>query len=351
MSIRITSLFLSIIAAISPCLGDVFILKDGGRIEGRILQENPDSYLIEINISKSIKDERLVPKAELLKIEREQPDLIAFKKIEGLYPAPDLLAAPHYEERIAAVQAYLKEFPYSAKSNQAKEMLKTLQAESLQVADGGIKLDGEIFSVQQYRANAYELDARIAAMKIRKSADAGNWLAALREFTDFEQDFAGSPSYEALRPLIRKVIITYRDQISALLTSLDARQKARLDGLERMTLEDRANSEIALAEEAASLDARYQNEKSSKFRWPTIHPFHKSSLEDTVRLAEQELSRLQTVSNTQAEDGAQAFRDAWRAVHSGDLQSKSEALALARTARLPSRYLQMLEAAIAASGN
>lgn len=351
MNLRITSLFLSIVGAASPCFADVFILKDGTKLEGMILQETPDSYLIEINISKSIKDERLVTKADVLKIDREKPDLVAFKKIEGLYPAPDLLTAPQYEERITAVQAYLKEFPQGEKSNQAKLMLKTLQDESIKVAEGGIKLDGEITTVDEYSANAYELDARIAVVKIRKSTDAGNWLAALREFSDFDKDFAGSPSHESLRPLIRQVIATYRDQTATLLNSLDARQKARLAGLEQMTLSDRSNSERALAEEAVNLEARYQKEKTATYRWPTPHPFHKSSLEDTVRLAEAELLRLQSPSNNQTGDSAQAFRDAWLAVHSGDQESRKKALEIAGAAKLPPRYLQILEAAIVASEN
>jgi len=351
MNLRIKLLLLSILAVTSPCLADIFILKDGTRVEGKILHEDAEIYLIEINISKSIKDERLINRSDLLKIEREKPHLSAFKNIEGLYPAPDLLPDSQYEERIAAVWAYLKEFPDSEKRDHAKLMLKTLQAEAEEVSNGGLKIDGEIFTVHQYRANAYDLDARIAISKMRNLIDAGNWLAALREFAAFEQDFSGTESYTAVLPTIRKVITAYRNETATLLESYDAREKARLGGLERMSPQDRANSARAIAEEIASLQQRYENEKSAKFRWPTPHPFHKGSLEDTVRLAEQDLTRLQTESNKQIGDSGQAFRDAWQAVHSGDANTKAEALIKAREAKLPPRYLQMLEAAIAASEN
>ena len=348
MKLRITCL-LFIISVHSPCLADVFILKDGTKLEGKILKEDADSYLVEINISESIKDERLVKKAELLNIEREAPDLAAFKKIEGLYPAPDLLTVPEYEEHIAAVEEFLKKFPYGVKSNQAKEMLKTLNEESNKIADGGYKLEGEICTVEEYRANAYEMDARIASVKIRQLANAGNWLAALRALEAFEVDFSGSEIHKALLPLMRQVITAHLDQAAALLDSFDKREKARTAGLERMTLGDRANSQRALAEEAAFLETRYQNEKTAKFRWPTTHPFHKDSLADTIRLAEVEMRRLQT-SPARTTDGANAFRNAWNAVHSGDPETKTEAMNIARAALLPPRYIQMLEAAIAASG-
>jgi hypothetical protein len=322
---------------------DTFILKDGTRLEGRILHEKDGFYLLEVNVSPSIKDERTVAKADIEKIERTRPDEIAFRKVEGLAPAPDLLTADQYDARILALEEFLKEHPYGTRTDQAKEMLSALKTEATAVYTGGIKLGGKIIPAEEYRANAYELDAQIAAAKIRRLAESTDLLGCLRAFAEFEKDFRNTRAADDLVPLIRKVIVAYRDQTSEWLATLEKRTEARLKGLERMSLEDRTNSERAIQEEAAYLESRYQSEKAARAVWFTAHPFHKASIEENTRTAERELRRLETQASRPHVDGGKAFRDAWAVIQDGDEKSIRETLSKVRSARLPDRYVQILE--------
>jgi hypothetical protein len=68
-------------------------------------------------------------------------------------------------------------------------------------------------------------------------------------------------------------------------------------------------------------------------------------LEDTVKFCEQELTRLGAAQTALGVDGGKAYRDAWTATHGGNAAAVSAALAAAKTAAVPARYLAPLEAA------
>ena len=91
MKIRPITASLWILALTLPAVADTFFLKDGTTMEGKILRQDATAYFVEVNVTKSIKDERSIAKADVVKVEREQPDLIAFVELSKLIPAPDLL--------------------------------------------------------------------------------------------------------------------------------------------------------------------------------------------------------------------------------------------------------------------
>ncbi len=134
-------------------------------------------------------------------------------------------------------------------------------------------------------------------------------------------------------------------EVGQSLASFEARVKERNVGLDRMPLADRRLTENAIREETAELEARFKKEKDAKLDWVTIHPFFKPSLEDTMTFAKQELARLSAVKNEPVVDGGKAFRDAMTLVQSkADAAEITAAIAAAKTAMVPERYLAMLEA-------
>jgi hypothetical protein len=325
---------------------DTFKLKDGSSLEGRIISDEGDSYLLEVLVTKSIKDERKVAKADVVKIEHEQPDLKAFESIVKLVPTPDLLTVDDYGMRIAAVQKFLKDHGNSRKINEAKAILETLKTESSTVSAGGLKLNDKIISPEEYLTNGYDLDARVQEAKIRRLVYGNKFLEALRMFADFDRDYRTTLSYGTLQPLMKQVIQNQGAEAKQLLQSYDTRVKDRTLGLERIATENRKAIELAIQEEAAELEARYKAEKDAKQGWVTPHPFHKASLEETVRFGATELTRLATVKTTLGVEGGKAYRDLYNAVQSGgNAATVSAAVTAAKTAAVPPRYLAPLEEA------
>ena len=331
--------------ALTPQVGAVtLVLKDGTEIEGTILRETDDSYVVEVPFSKTIKEERLVAKDEVARVRRAQPDLVDFEAIKDLVPAPDLLDAAEYERRITSIEEFLKEHRQSGKYDEAKKMLGVLKSEANEIHAGGIKLGGRIVPVEEYRANRLEIDARIEESRIRGLIGEGNLLAALRKFSAFEADFRGTRPYVELLPLIQRAIRSHLAQTEAMLAVHDKRIADREAGLQRMPVDERRVTQSAIDEENRALEARFKAEKDARIGWVTVDPYLKPSMTETLTFGRRELDRLSAAASATAPDLGELFREALKKVRSGDADARA-AIDKARSARMPERYLSILQAA------
>lgn len=339
---------LSLLAFPLTAVADTFTLKDGSTIEAKVLKEDSESYFLEVQVTKSIRDERTVPKADVVKVVRERPDLKAFEAIKGIVPTPDLTSEADYIAKISSVEKFLKAYPMSTSAKDAKVILETLKKEVNEIAAGGVKIDGKVVPKEDYLANAYDFDARVQEAKIRKLLADGQSLAALRLFSDFDRDYRTSLAYGSLLPLAKQMIQNHISESQEALASMEARKKERDIGLQRMSNEDRARTEGAIKEQDDAIDARYKSEREGAVKqlWVTTSPFHKSSLEEAVRFGQTELARISEVKTEIGVDGGKAYRELYSAVHSdANAATVSAAVTAAKTTQVPARYIEPLEAA------
>ncbi len=340
-----------LLAFLQPLAADTFTLKDGTVLEGKILRQDATSYFLEVNVTKSIKDERIVPKADVKNIVEVKPDLVAFEEIAKLVPAPDLLTGADYGVRIRAVEKFLKEHRGSSKTTQAKEILGKLKSEANEVLAGGIKMSGRIVPPADYRSNQYDIDSRILESRIKAQVKAGQTLLALRSYLEMQRDFRNTNAFIEMIPFMEKVINIHTTQVSQMLATFDARVKERETGLNRMSQADRRVTEAAIKEETAGFETRFKAEKDSKVGWVTPRPFFKPSLEETLAYAKQELGLLTAAKNAALIDGGKIYRETLSLILSkGEGTAVSNALSSARNAGMSAPYLAKLEEAARASG-
>jgi hypothetical protein len=325
---------------------DTFVLQDGSKLEGRILRDGGDHYVIEVQITRSIKDEKIVAKADVAKIEREKPDLKAFEPIAALVPAPDMLGPDQYSARIQAVEKFLSEHRGSSKTKEVRAILATLKQEANEILAGGIKVNGQIIPPAEYRANALEIDARGQEKKIRELVSGTNFLVALRTFSEFDREFKGTQPHAAILPLISQTISRYMDEVQQQLAGYDKLLKDREAGLSRMQFDDRRNTEAAIAEELALAEQQFKKEREARLGWVTVQPFLKPTMVETLNFGKQELSRLNTANSQTPADSGKAYREALQKISSAaDEKARTAAVTEARNAGVPAKYLAILEAA------
>lgn len=330
---------------------ETFIMKDGSKLLGKIVSEDATTYHLEVEFSKTIKDERIIAKADVVKIEHNIPEQNDFSAISGLTPVPDFQTAEDYAKQIRIVEKYIAGHRMTAKSKDAEAILSTLKAEANEILAGGIKLNGRIIPPVEYRNNAYDFDARIQELKIRKLVKESKILPALRVFSEFQNDFRNTSAFIDLAPLMHRVITAYLAEAGSSLSTYETRVKERKTGLDRMTAADRRNTETAIREENAELEKRLRSEKDAKLAWVTLHPFCKPALDDTITCGKQELSRLASVKSAPFVDGGKIFRDAMSLIQGkgDDANAKTAitaAIAAAKTAMVAPRYIATLEASV-----
>ena len=337
--------------AISHSLADTFELKDGTKFEGTILREEGSDYIVQVQITKSIKDERRIPKADVVSQVAEKKDLSAFPDIAKLVPAPDLLDEAGYAARILKVESFIKDFPKSEKNIEARKIHDTLESERGIIAEGGVKFGGKMVTAAERAPNAYALDASILASTMKAAVDAGDVLTALRTWSKLETNFAGSTAYRENIPLIVRVMRSHLGNVTTTLTGFDARVKARASGLAGMNGSDRVRSEQAIKEEQDAYLARVAREKADGIKWPSLDPHVKVPLEETKRMLDSEIRRLGNLDLTNLRNTEQAYQEAYGTLtkEGATPQEIQASLSKARSANLPAAYVEILTKAAPAT--
>lgn len=334
-----------------PASADTFTLKDGTILEGSILRQDANSYVLNVNITKTIKDERVVAKDDVVKIEKAQPDLKAFVEIAKLVPVPDLLTADEYSARIAKVEKFLADNRGTSKSKEGKAILSALKEEANQILAGGIKLNGKFISPEEYKANAYEVDSRVHEEKIFALLKDSQRLKALRAYLEFNRDFSNTNANIELMPHIILAINAYMAEADQLHATFAQRNDKRTRGLDQMSVSDRNTSEAAIRDENSLQERQFKLEKDSGIGWVTLQPYCKSTIDETLSFGKQELARLNAQRIAPAVDGGKIYRETLALIqHNGSASDISAALGGAKTAKIAPRYVSILEEAAKASG-
>ncbi|MFK7849753.1 MAG: PTPDL family protein [Akkermansiaceae bacterium] len=298
---------------------DTIVLRSGEKIDGYVVREEGNSLVIEVKVSNTIKDERIVAKSDVQYIEKEKEDAKAFDKIADLFPTPSLLKVENYDARIAAVNEFKEKFPESQFIAEADEMLKLLTEELEVVKVGGIKMGEEMISAEEYEANAYGYDAHIATKNIADSIARGEFLKALYAFEEYEKTFSDSVERKSLVGKIRGLLTTYGSRIDSSLATFDSRMERRNAGLESMTGDDRTSAERAIKEEQDRLNSIFQREKKAGALWITPNVNFKESLEEARRQVDRAISKLEGDSRRKEVETplAEAYRNAWIQISEG----------------------------------
>lgn len=326
-------------------MADVFHLKNGDNLVGSILSENGDSYLIEVQITRSIKDERRIPKDQIASIERHEKDVEAFKALSPLADIPDFTSVDAYQDRIERLKTFLSEFPTSMLREKAEEIIALHESELSAIKAGGIKIDGMLLTSDERLANLYEIDSRVKAAEIHRHIESRTYLLALREFHVMERDFSGSKAWHDLLPLMRQVCAAHRAHTLRMLEGYDQRIERQKSGLTRLPQEERQRVERNIQLRNDQLAARYDEERALRTYWLSTHEYFKPAMDDTIRMAEQEIRRLENerAKPLPTPSQAEVWRKAIDAIRNGEKQEITAALSEARSARMPTPYLVRLQ--------
>jgi hypothetical protein len=340
------NLSFSCLVCLVPASADTILLNDGKSIEGKVIYEDATYYLLEVQVSEGIKDEKKVLKSDVKSISKLTPDIAEFEKLKEFVPTPDLLGAVDYEVRIKKLEDFIKKYPSGEKLAEARKMVGVLKEELKEVSAGGIKFSGKMVPANEYLPNAFAYDESISAQKITRDINSRNLLGALRSFTEYELNFANGKSRADLLPKIKQVLQIYKSNLSESLAGYDSRIKARDAAFESMTAEDRKITERALQEEAVSLKARFDREKSMKNTWITPHENLKESITEAVRQVDNEIKRLDAAPKNDLVVVSldEEFTKAWNSLPTASEEDRKKILEELKRNRMPEHYMAKLRA-------
>jgi hypothetical protein len=336
----------AVLFAIGSLHADTITLKNGTRYQGRVLKDEGDSYLLEIQVTRSIKDERRVLKADIEKIERANPLAEDFKPLAKLADTPDMLDDAGYQARIDKINKFLgvKEYKFSKQYKAARQILRKLEAERKAIAEGGVKINGEVITASEYKADAVAIDAGILYAKMLKTAKKGNLIGSMRIFDTIEKHFPQTTARQKAATLARKVLAVARKKLSRAQSTLDKRLKERDSELQRMIPSDRARNKAAAEKRKVRFKALIEKERQEGIKWLTVDDLDRQSIQNTLRRIDTESQRLDRAPYNKLKKAPDdAYREAWEAIPDASEKERVAILSDFKRLNLPDKkYIDLL---------
>ena len=288
---------------------DEIKMKDGTVHKGRITYEGDDLVKIEVSISASIKETKILGRGDVAEIKKDALDDVAFKKLSNVLPARSLMTAGAYQTALdTGPKAFLRSYPDSKHAEEVKAMEKTLLEELDKVERGFIKIEEDWISPQDQKKFAAQIDSRVRLYKMKSVANSGNYngfIAAMREFEGLEQGFYGTPAFASAVDLAQQVVPAFGRQLQTMQRDADYRQAQYEQNKANLDETAKAQVEQARAREEQAYKAGLEIDKKAGVKWVRLNPNSKASITSYLEFAGKELKRIQeydsAVLATQAE--------------------------------------------------
>ena len=300
---------LSLVLTVTPLSADEIKLKSGQTISGRVTYEAADIVKIEVAISASIKETKIIARGDIETLTKDAPDLVEFNKLQKLVPVPSLLNAENYRQILeTGPDAFLKAYPGSPHTSKVQEIRDTLAKELDQVERGYLKLEGEWVSPQEKVDLKELIDSRIRLIRMEnysKTPNINSLILAMRDFEFIEENYYGSPAFPKAVELAKEVIPSLGRQLQTLSASAEYQNTEYQKALAASAPEVREQLIAARAREDKSFTDSVAADKKAGVKWVQLNTRNKQAIDEVLKLAASELPRVREFNTalltTQAE--------------------------------------------------
>lgn len=328
-----------------PAFGDIFTLKDGTKLDAVIIEKTLEQYVLEVNVTKSIKERRTVKREDVESIERVSEADLAFEGMDKLTPAPPLLSVTGYDERIKILKDFLLEHKLTTAGTKATEMVAELEEERARIAAGDLKMeDGKFITAEERVSNVITVESQILGQEFNTLAAARSYTAAFRKYDELEKKYFGSQALRDAVPEMAKLVNTYGSLITRELNGFEAREQARIESIKKLSDSDYARAIAADKAHAAQFEKLWEAEEKAGERWLSIDSKSADSMESALSALQQELARLSEVQKDLSEtpETGALFSEGWIAAGKKDSETLEPILDKMEAAGLDESYLNQL---------
>ena len=342
---RFISTTLSLLFCLCAALrADTVTLKSGDKVEGKILSETDAEVTLRVQVTATIKDERVIKREDIASIEKVQPDEEAWAPIANLAPGNESFSSDEYGRAIAAFESFVKSFPQSPHTAVAKQRLDQFLKEERRVDTGEMKLDGQWLSKDQVQEERVQVAGRILFSRMKRASAAGQLTEAMAIFEQMEKGFPGSASYPDAVELGRRILPSLKAAVEQRLAQIKRRIADENKRLATSKGQEHAQLDALLKMERASTDAAVAASEKAGVKWLPLQPANEKSLTSLASFVTSETTRLNGLPTDKMHDSVSATKKAAAALASGSLDAAEKALKDATSAWSANELAKRLQA-------
>jgi len=274
--IRPATAFLLLISSLHA---DKITLKNGDELEGTVLEKREDDYRLLIQVTPSIREERIYPKSEIAEITPEEKDAQPFEEISKILPIPDRLTTSQYEKILSdKINPFLEKFPGSKHLKKVNEIKTLLEKDLVETKKGSLKIAAQWITEEEQEANAYDFDAEFALSEIQRKVDTNKIRSALVAYDQMVSAFPKTKSLTEATQEILAILPGYERQIKLLSANSAALKKQREEALMKLTTRDRSRLRDQINEESKLFMKGVEKAEKIGTKWIPADPYHDKEL-------------------------------------------------------------------------
>ena len=324
-------LFLSVaVAALLPLLAraETVTLATGEKVEGKITSETETEVTLEIKVSSSIKDERVIARKDIAKIEKVSPEDTAFQEIGKFKIDPQSSLSPEgYDRIIGALKDFQASYPASAHLAEVKQTLANFQAEKTRVAAGEVKFFGKWLSRDEAAKLKIQIDGRQTFDAMKYQTARQDWSGALNTFDVIERKYSTARIYPDAVDLAVQILTNLQRQVAEQQKMVAYNQDQFKQTLAMAKPEDLQKIREGDKREQDQYAAAIAAAKKSGAKWGPIIPRSPESLNAVQAAIPGELTRLKALPAQKMHASVGLVDDAQAALGSGRTDSVESLIA------------------------
>ncbi len=330
------SRFLPLVALLTsmvctPLFADTITLTSGQKLEGKIINETATDITIEVKVSAAVTDEQTIPKSTVAKIEKEQPDEIAWLALKNLKPGVNSLPLAQYDVVLRPLQGFVNEYPQSAHAAEASQLLATFTAEKKRVDDGEVRLGEKWLTKEDVDKERYQIGGLLGFQYMRSQRAAGDLIGALNSFEQIEKTYPGAKTYPDAVDAARETLVALKATVERALQTFQTR-KAEFDaGLANSSELQKPELLAARERELAKGEAAVLAADKAKLKWPVLVMSSDKNLDAIAKKIPNEVQRLARIEVAKLRQSSQLAEQAQKELAAKDAAAQasiSQALAL-----------------------
>lgn len=275
----------------AAAFADTVVLKSGDKLEGKILSETATEVVIDVKVSAGIADQQTVLRDTIAKIEKEQPDELAWQSLKGLALGANSLPPAQYEVVMRPLEGFIREYPQSAHKADAAAILAKFAEEKKRVDDGDVRLGSKWLSEEEAAVERYQIDAQLAFQYMRQQASAGDLIGALNSFGQIDASFNGARVYPDAVDTAKSTLIALKTTLERAKTKYQTDEAEFQKGVANSAPQQKAELLAARKREQEQGEAAVAAASRNK-SWPVLVPRSEKNLAALAQKVTGEQARL-----------------------------------------------------------
>ena len=286
-------LILAAILSLDRTSADSLRLKDGSEISGEIVSEGDASVVVEYAVTPTIKDQKAIPRDQIVKLTKVTKDEKAFLSLGSRATPPTVLDTSFYDLLIdKKLPEFIGQFPYSRHISEVREDLRSMSTERERVKRGDRKIDGLWFTAEQIAADPYQTGAKVRFSEISQLVPKDDPAAVLKAYEVFEKEFPGCEAMPDALDLACNQLSLLQGKISSAKANFEFLEKQRQMNMATVRADEAKEIKDAMDKDNTTAKAAIANAVKDGSKFFPIFPNNKEALDALQVTLTSEKARL-----------------------------------------------------------